>query len=326
MDTLRTQAPAGGRSTLTLSLLSALSLSAACSGKAASMVGDETITTSGTLRLSALPPGMQVPGCEACGQMAVVPAGSFRMGTPGEEPGRTVKEGPPHEVHIESFEVGRTEVTQGQWKAVMGGVALEPADARFSTRVKNFVSRLRTHNNPSSFSACGDECPAENISWNDAQVFIAQLNQRSGRTYRLPTEAEWEYAARAGTTGTFWWGAGINVNQANYNGTLPFNGGEIGQYRKTTLRADSFPANPFGLYNVSGNVWEWVLDCWNDSYVAAPANGAAWLTGDCTQHIMRGGSWIDEPNRLRLGFRTKDVPGPKARDHYTGFRLARSLR
>lgn len=273
-----------------------------------------------------LPVSLQVPGCEACGQMAAAPAGSFTMGSPDNEPGRTGKEGPQHTVTLQPFEIGRTEVTQGQWKAVMGfGFREFLASLTFSDpkallrQIKNAMSG----NNQSGFKACGDACPVENISWNDTQAFLKKLNQQTGLTYRLPTEAEWEYAARAGSTGPFSWGSTITTNQANYNGTFAFNNGEKGPYRQITLRSDSFEANRLGLYNMHGNVWEWVQDCWNVNYLGAPANGGAWLAGDCAQRVMRSGSWIDTPVNLRSAFRTKDTLA--VRDYYAGFRLARTL-
>jgi formylglycine-generating enzyme required for sulfatase activity len=276
-------------------------------------------------RFVALPALGQVPGCDVCGQMAVIPAGSFTMGSAPEEPGRNAHEGPQHVVQIAAFEIGRTEVTQAQWEAVMSDVTLESTETGLWQRAKAFVRRLRTNNNPSGFRSCGPACPVERMSWNDAQLFIEHLNKQTGRTYRLPTEAEWEYAARAGTAGNFAWGEQITPAQANYNGTIAYNGGALGEYRQITVRADAFAANAFGLYNVSGNVWEWTVDCWNPGYQNAPNDGSAWLSGDCSQHVMRGGSWIDNPAKLRSASRNKDIPGPSIRDSYAGFRLARSL-
>lgn len=275
---------------------------------------------------SALPANLQVEGCEACGQMAVVPAGSFLMGTATDELGRYPSEGPQHEAKIQSFEIGRTEVTQGQWKAVMGQISLPPSHTGAWQSVKQFLKRVKQMgepNNPSAFKACGDACPVENLSWNDAQAFIHELNTQTGQTYRLPTEAEWEYATRAGTKDAFWWGSSVTTEQANFDGTTAYNGGATGNNRKATVRCDAFNANAFGLYNVLGNVWEWTQDCWNPNYEAAPADGSAWLTGDCKQRVMRGGSWIDNPKHIRSGMRSKDTT--KVRDFYAGFRLARSL-
>jgi formylglycine-generating enzyme required for sulfatase activity len=282
------------------------------------------IPLSGTF--AALPTSLHVPGCEACGQMAVVPAGTFVMGSPENEPGRTGKEGPQHTVTLKSFEIGRTEVTQRQWKAMMGfGFQEFWATLTFSDpkALLKQIKNALTGNNLSGFRACGDACPVENISWDDTQAFLRKLNQQTGLIYRLPTEAEWEYAARSGSSGPFSWGSTITTNQANYNGTFAYNNGEKGPYRQITLRSGTFGANRLGLYDMHGNVWEWVQDCWNIDYVGAPANGSAWSTGDCSQRVMRGGSWIDTPVNLRSAFRTKDTPF--VRDHYAGFRLARTL-
>jgi len=177
--------------------------------------------------------------------------------------------------------------------------------------------------NPSYFSACGDECPVEQVSWSDIQEYIQKLNQKTGQRYRLPSEAEWEYAARAGTQSVFWWGDSVSTVQANYDGTYSYYGGPTGTYQKTTLPVNSYEPNPFGLYNVHGNVSEWVQDNWHDSYSGAPTDGSAWETGgDQDRRVLRGGSWLDRPVDLRSARRFGYSPAYS--EVNAGFRLARA--
>ncbi len=207
-------------------------------------------------------------------QMLVIPAGHFTMGSPSTspstepEPERFENEGPQHEVVISRpFALGRYAVTQAEWTAVMG-------------------------DNPSHFK--GDRNPVENVSWDDVKAFIAKLNAKLGLSeqagYRLPSEAEWEYACRAGTTTPFWWGSTITTDQANYDGDYTYNSGKKGKYREKTVPVDQFAPNPWGLYQMHGNVREWCEDCWNDNYNGAPKNGTAWAAGNCSARVLRGGS------------------------------------
>ena len=201
--------------------------------------------------------------------MVTIPSGSFRMGS-----NKSSDEKPIHTVLVSSFRMGKHEVTQAQWMAVMG-------------------------DNPSNFSGMNN--PVEQVSWDDIQSFLGKLNQQSGKTFRLPSEAEWEYAARAGTTTAFSTGECINTDQANYDGNSDYNkcGAKTGVYRKKTMPVGSFQPNAFGLYDMHGNVWEWVQDCWNKNYNGAPANGSAWLSGTCKRRVLRGGSWFDNPDYMR---------------------------
>jgi formylglycine-generating enzyme required for sulfatase activity len=163
------------------------------------------------------------------------------------------------------------------------------------------------------------------VSWNDTQAYIQWLNQTSGKTYRLLSEAEREYAARAGSQTAFWWGDSIHTGQANYDGTgKTYNNSPRGEWRKATVPVNSFKANPFGLYNVHGNVWEWVEDCFHDNYSGAPSDGSAWTTG-CSgnRRVLRGGSWSDVPAGLRSAGRLRLTPDDRI--DFGGFRLARTL-
>jgi formylglycine-generating enzyme required for sulfatase activity len=178
------------------------------------------------------------------------------------------------------------------------------------------------------------------VSWDDATAYADWLSRKTGKTYRLPTEAEWEYAARAGTKTPFWFGSSISTTQANYDGTYPIEGGRAytATYRKKTMSVDSFEPNPWGLYNVHGNVWEWVQDCstypTHHTYKGAPMDGSAWTTGDCIYHVLRGGSWEDAAGYLRSAFRNMgwgssmsefELDTTGGRTYTAGFRLARTL-
>jgi formylglycine-generating enzyme required for sulfatase activity len=145
------------------------------------------------------------------------------------------------------------------------------------------------------------------VSCEDAKAFTAWLSARSGQDYRLLTEAEWEYVARAGTATPFWWGSTISPQQANYNGSYLYgNGGAEGEYREQTVAVANFPANPWGLFQVHGNVLEWCEDVWHDNYDGAPSNGSAWLEGgNAYSHVVRGGSWLSFPQDIRSAFRAK---------------------
>ena len=217
--------------------------------------------------------------------MVQIPPGSFTMGSD-----KSSDEKPPHTVYIRSFLMGRTEVTQKQWLNVMGS-------------------------NPSRFAACGPECPVENISWDNVQQFISKLNQKTGQNYRLPSEAEWEYAARAGTT-TDWSFGNDESKLGNYAWDARNSGG------KTQAVGQKLP-NAFGLYDMHGNVWDWTQDCWHETYAGAPTDGNAWTTG-CTANgrVLRGGSWVSVPAGLRSA--NRNWGSPDIRDFINGFRLART--
>jgi formylglycine-generating enzyme required for sulfatase activity len=162
-----------------------------------------------------------------------------------------------------------------------------------------------------------------NVSWDDAKAYVAFLSKTTGKSYRLLSESEWEYAARAGTATPFWWGSTISTSEANYDGNYTYNNGPKGEYRQRTVPVDSFAANPFGLYNVHGNVYQWVEDCYHDSYAGAPVDGKAVTAGDCSYRVFRGGSWNYNPAYLRAASRYG--VNPVYRGNFFGFRLARTL-
>ena len=236
--------------------------------------------------------------CPECPEMAVVPAGSYRMGS---RDGLSAEE-PVHEVTIGApFAVGRYEVTFAEWDACAraGGC---PRDVRIANDLLNWGRGRR---------------PVINVSWDDAQRYVQWLSRKTRRSYRLLSEAEWEYAARAGTETAYSWGDEIGVNRANCDGC-----GSEWDNRKTGP-VGSFGANAWGLHDMHGNVSEWVEDCSNNSYASAPVDGSAWLTGNCDWRVLRGGSWGSKPSVLRaasrVGFATRN------RNYYYGFRVARTL-
>jgi len=242
-------------------------------------------------------PGDTFKDCADCPEMVVIPAGSNLMGSPASEPARDGDEGPQHRVIISKpFAVGKYEVTQAEWLSVMGV-------------------------NPSRFK--GNRKPVEKVSWNDAQRFVKKFSAKTGKRYRLLSEAEWEYAARAGTTTPFHTGNRITTDQANFDGNHTYNGSAKGRYRRATVTVGSFPANVFGLHDMHGNVWEWVGDCWNKAYHGAPTDGGIWSVGDCSRRVLRGGSWSNEPRNARAAHRDWFTSGNRGSS--SGFRIARTL-
>jgi len=261
-------------------------------------------------------------------EMVVVPAGSFTMGSPASEPERESRqegtEGPQHKVTIaQAFAVGRHAVTRGQFAAFNNNSGHKAEGARI------WKGDKWEHDREASWRAPGfaqdDSHPVVCVSWEDAKAYSAWMEQVTGRPYRLLSEAEWEYCCRAGTTTPFWWGLSITPAQANYDGNYVYKGGSSrGEYRKTTVPVGSFAANPWGLHQVHGNVWEWCEDVWHDTYDGAPLDGSPWLQGgDASRRVLRGGSWFYIPRNLRAAYRGRFPLD----DRYSilGFRLARTL-
>jgi len=226
--------------------------------------------------------------CALCPEMVVVPAGEFEMGSPKSEEAREENEGPEHKVKIpHQFAIGQFAVTFDEWDrcvAVGGCRRYRPGDKGWG--------RSRR--------------PAINVWWDDARAYVQWLSDKTGKIYRLLSESEREYVARAGTTTAFWWGDTISTVQANYDGTFeyPFLSGQKGEFRHRTLPVDSFEPNPWGLYQMHGNVDEWVEDCWHKDYIGAPSDGSAWTNSDCDRHVLRGGSWVSAPWQLRSASRS----------------------
>ncbi len=220
-------------------------------------------------------------------EMVEVASGEFMMGSSETEVDRFSDEGPQHQVRVEGFYIGKYEVTQGQWKAIIG-------------------SNL----NPSNFKG-DDNLPVEKVSWEEAKEFCKKLSEKTGREYRLPSEAEWEYAARGGTRTAFGLGETITPGVVNYNGDYPYGGATKGEYRGKTVKVGSLGiANGYGLYDMAGNVWEWCEDGWHDSYKGAPTDGRVWESGaDNSYRVLRGGSWLDYAYYCRSAVRGRLAPG-----------------
>lgn len=237
-------------------------------------------------------------------EMVVVPAGSFMMGAPKGEEGYYEDEGPRHKVTIrQPFAVGKFEVTFAEWDACVddGGCKHKPA----------------------TDWGRGDQ-PVMRVSWEDiTNEYLPWLRKKTGKDYRLLSEAEWEYVARAGTETPFWWGRSITTRQANYDGDYTYGGGSKGEDRKKTVPVKSFQPNPWGLYQVHGNVDEWTEDCRNSNYDNAPTDGSARTIGSCSRRVLRGGSWIDVPRYLRSAIR--NGLSPDGRNTFVGFRLSRTF-
>jgi len=237
-------------------------------------------------------PGEVIRDCKDCGELVVVPPGEFDMG------GDTPFEKPEHHVTIAAaFAIGRREITFDEFDLCVtaGACRQRPDDHGWGRGTQ----------------------PVIDVSWDDAKAFVGWLAQRTGRKYRLPSEAEWEYAARGGTRTPFWWGRDVGSGHANCEdcGGTP---------ARQTLPAGSFRPNGFGLFDTAGNAAEWVEDCWNDNYRNAPRDGTAWTTGQCRQRVLRGGSFGSRANVIRSGARFRydqDV-----RYYANGFRVARDLK
>ena len=241
-------------------------------------------------------PGDAFQDSPGCPKLVVVPPGSFMMGSPKEEEDRDDDEGPVHEVRIDySLAVGMYPVTFDEWDACVsdggcGGYEPDDEDWGWGTR------------------------PVINVSWEDAQGYVRWLSRKTGQGYRLLSESEWEYVARAGTRTRYWWGDEIGRNRANCGGC----GSRWGNEK--TSPVGSFSANAFGLYDVHGNVYEWVEDCWNEGYRRAPTDGRAWESGDCGRRVRRGGAWNSSPRLLRSANRSRNSSGNRYDN--VGFRVA----
>jgi formylglycine-generating enzyme required for sulfatase activity len=246
--------------------------------------------------------------------MLWMPPGRFWMGSPDDEPERRSNEGPQHLVQLQGFFLAQTPITQAQWRQV--------ADWKPNKGERAWNQKLNP--DPSHFK--GDQRPVESVSWEGAIEFCRRLSQRTGRRYTLPSEAQWEYACRAGTTTPFYCGSTISTKLANYNGNEVYGDGARGDFRKQTTDVASFPANPWGLHDMHGNVREWCADHWHDNYKRAPEDGRAWINEEAKENkntsnvrLLRGGSWGLDPGGCRSAFRNDDHPG--YRNDFIGFRV-----
>jgi formylglycine-generating enzyme required for sulfatase activity len=225
-------------------------------------------------------------------ELIAIPAGTFWMGSPHGQ--GCDDERPIHSVRVASFFMSRQLITQAQWLAVMD--KLPPC---------RFIDPQR---------------PVENVAWAEARTFCERLSKRGGRAYRLPSEAQWEYACRAESRTPFCCGRTITTELANYNGEFTFLSEPKGIYRHHTTVAGTFPPNAFGLYDMHGNLWEWCADVWHDDYAGAPTDGRVWESQEKSAYrVARGGSWHDTPDVCRSAVRLKCEA--RAGDEMTGFRV-----
>ena len=236
-------------------------------------------------------------------QMLLIPEGTFMMGSPEDELDREEREGPQHEVSVPPFFMGRYPITQAQWRVV---ASLSQVNRELNSEPSNFK---------------GDNLPVEQVSWYEAVEFCDRLSAQTGPSYRLPSEAEWEYACRAGTTTPFHFGKTLTTKVANYDGNYTYGDGPKGEYFETTNPVDQFDiANAFGLCDMHGNVYEWCEDCY-ENYNKTPIDGSAWLTDEKeANRILRGGSWDADPWYCRSAYR--DNLAPVLRNNVVGFRVS----
>lgn len=260
-----------------------------------------------------------------CPEMVVIPAGSFLMGSPPNEEARFADEGPQHEVRIaQPFALGRYTVTRGEFAAFVADTShlLTGGIGRWDG--SEWVNDPKADWRSPGFAQT-DRHPVVGVSWEDATAYCIWLAERTGQAYRLPSEAEWEYACRAGTTTPYWTGATISTDLANYDGNHTYGDGKKGVWRKATVAVDdpAFPANRLGLSHMHGNVWEWCEDVWHHDHGGAPSDGSAWMDGDPACRVLRGGSWDNAPWVLRSANRIRIAP--EVRIIYSAFRVARTF-
>ena len=224
-------------------------------------------------------------------EMVLIPGGSFLMGSPDKEVGRKDNESPQHQVTLQPFFMSKYPITQEQYQTIMG-------------------------ENPSNFK--GKNRPVETVTWYNAIEFCKKLSKKTGKIYRLPSESQWEYACRAGTTTPFYFGETITTDLVNFNGNHNYGNAPEGTHRKQTTDVGSFPPNAFGLYDMHGNVWEWCQDVWHDNYDGAPTDGSAWET-EADDRLLRGGCWYDDSRDCRSAWRMNNYVDSIS--NYWGFRV-----
>jgi formylglycine-generating enzyme required for sulfatase activity len=282
--------------------------------------------------------GQVLKDCAFCPELVVVPAGTFNLGSDAadlqsgrlpktpDDPSNSSSTKP--RVSIPSFAAGRYAVTRGEFASFVAASNYK-TEAERGSGCQVWTGSKWEWQTQSNWRAVGfsqsDDHPVVCVSWNDTLAYTSWLSQQTGKRYRLLSESEREYAARAGTDTAFWWGNSLHTGQANYDGSGSFNGSPKGESRRATVPVNRFSANAFGLFNVHGNVWEWVEDCFHSNFVGAPNDGKPWTT-NCARnlHIARGGSWFDIPVNLQSVYRVWREPSSSSNTH--GFRVARDLK
>jgi formylglycine-generating enzyme required for sulfatase activity len=267
--------------------------------------------------------GERFRDCPDCPEMVVVPAGSFTMGSPEGEPGRAAEREDRVRVEIaRPFAVGAFAVTRGEYAAFVAATGHRPDGGCYiwtGTTWEEHVDRSwRSVNFPQD-----DRHPVLCVNLQDSRAYVSWLSAKAGKAYRMLSEAEREYAARAGTATPFWWGTSISTDRANYDGRTAYARGAKGEWRQRTLPVGSFSPNPWGLYGVHGNVWDWTEDCWNEANAGNPGDGSPRRSGDCRWRVVRGGAWNYPPGDLRAAHRYWNEPNN--RSTVQGLRVARAL-
>ncbi len=267
--------------------------------------------------------------CGECPQMVGIPAGRFVMGSPEGEPGRFDTEGPQRTVAVKAFALAKYPVTSAEFLLFLRETGYQPQPCN-----KVLALAWRSPGNGLAYAPYVSEpprWPAVCLDWRDAKTYIIWLNHKVRQArpetgdragpYRLPSEAEWEYAARAGTATARWWGEPIGKGKANCNGC----GSQFDH--RVLADVDRFDPNPFGLYGILGNAWQWTEDCWHDSYLGAPPDASPWVERGCARRVIRGGSWDNLPIFVRSASRSGGAPGGGEYDYssLSGFRIARDL-
>jgi formylglycine-generating enzyme required for sulfatase activity len=278
-----------------------------------------------------LPAGKIIRDCASCPKMVVIPAGSFDMGSPNSEAERSDDEGPVHHVNVVTFAMGKTEITRGQFAAFANETKYSSGDKCWTLEKGKIEERegdwrkLRYGQE--------DNYPIGCVNWNDAQAYTQWLSHKTGKQYRLPTEAEWEYSARGKTSTARYWGdnpdeackyanAADKTAQAQIHGASSWSAFNCSDGFSYTAPVGSFKANAFGLFDMLGNAWEWTEDSYHGSYKDAPVDGSAWQ-GDGAKRVLRGGSWNNSPRIVRSAMRNSYKP--ELRYSFYGFRVARTL-
>lgn len=270
--------------------------------------------------------------CRRCPKMVVIFSGKFDMGSPASEDGRSDDEGPVHSVKISSYAIGKTEITRGQFAEFVKKSRYRTGDKCWTLEKGKFEERKGSWREPGFPQS--DKDPVVCINWNDAQAYVKWLSHKTGRTYRLPTEAEWEYAARGGTGTARYWGnnpdeACVYANGADETAQIQIQGATSWSIHHCTdgfsytAPVGHFKPNAFGLNDMLGNVWEWTEDIYHVNYQGAPTDGSAWQGGG-DKHLLRGGSWNNSPSDLRAATRYKCDPA--LRFSSFGFRVVRSYK
>lgn len=289
------------------------------------------VSVGGISPLLAMEPGNEFNDCDVCPTMVVVPAGSFTMGSPASETGHADDEAPQHQVTLSrDFAVGKFEITLREFAAFVSETEHDAGNVCWTLEGGEGTMRPGRSWQNTAFEQ-NDNHPVTCVNWDDAQAYVAWLNSKTDRSYRLLSEAEWEYAARAGTTTAYYWGSSTDdscdyANGADLTAKAQIPGLTVVDCHDDavyTAEVGSYRPNAFGLYDMLGNVWEWTEDCWNGSYEGAPADGSAWVRDGCGNRLLRSGSWCNAPGMLRSANRFG--LSTFYRNVCRGFRVARTL-